>query len=112
MTAHVGVVIAFCMTVLGVLVALWLGVRGGRAAGDTVPAPEPPARERIDRRARSRFLLPALLLVLFNATTVVFFAWGPVFRTLGWSGVAAMIMFAMPIFVGVAYQWRMRALEW
>jgi NADH:ubiquinone oxidoreductase subunit 3 (subunit A) len=112
MTAHVGVLIALCMTLIGMAAALWLGLRGRRRAEAERSNERAAQRVAVDRRTRSRFLLPALLFVLFNAVTVIFFAWAPVFRVLGWSGVGAMVMFATPIFVGLAYQWRMRALEW
>ena len=111
MTVHTGVLIVLCAAVAIAAGTVWV-TRASRRRAANALAEEAPHEAPVERRGRGRFLLPALLFVLFNAVTVVFFAWGPVFRALGWSGIGTIAAFTLPILVGLAYQWRMRALEW
>lgn len=66
--------------------------------------------------ARSRFAvkfyLVAMLFLLFDLEAVFFYPWGALFPELGWHGLGAMAVFAVPLVVGLAYEWRKGALEW
>ena len=39
-------------------------------------------------------------------------AWGALFGELGWYGYVAMLVFTVPLVVGLVYEWMKGALEW
>ena len=63
-------------------------------------------------RASVRFYLVAILFVVLNVEAVYFYPWGASFRQLGLPGLIAIAIFALPLGVGLLYQWRKGALEW
>jgi NADH-quinone oxidoreductase subunit A len=50
--------------------------------------------------------------VVFDLEAVFFYPWGALFRELGAFGFAAMSIFAVPLVVGLVYEWKKGALEW
>ncbi len=64
------------------------------------------------QRFSVKFYLVAMLFVLFDLEAVFFYPWGALFRELGWFGFGAMSVFAVPLVVGLIYEWRKGALEW
>ena len=64
------------------------------------------------QRFSVKFYLVAMLFVIFDLEAVFFYPWGALFRDLGWFGMGAMSVFAVPLVVGLLYEWRKGALEW
>jgi NADH-quinone oxidoreductase subunit A len=49
---------------------------------------------------------------VFDLEAVFFSPWGALFRELGGFGFMAMSIFAVPLVVGLVYEWKKGALEW
>ncbi len=64
------------------------------------------------RRYAIRFYMVAILFVVFDVEAIFFYPWGAVFQELGWFGFGAMFVFAIPLVVGLAYEWMKGGLEW
>ncbi|MCS7087165.1 MAG: NADH-quinone oxidoreductase subunit A [Thermoflexales bacterium] len=64
------------------------------------------------RRLPVRFYLIAVLFILFDIEVIFFFPWAVAFRELGWSGLAAMLLFVAILEAGHLWLWRRGALEW
>jgi NADH-quinone oxidoreductase subunit A len=71
-----------------------------------VPEVEPAQRFPV------KFYLVAILFVVFDVEAVFFYPWGAVFTDLRWFGFGAMFVFAVPLVVGLAYEWMKGGLEW
>lgn len=63
-------------------------------------------------RFNFRYYHFAILFVIFDVTVVFLYPWVVHFRVLGWSGMAAMLVFVSVLGLGLAYAWRKKALEW
>jgi NADH-quinone oxidoreductase subunit A len=64
------------------------------------------------QRFSVKFYLVAMLFLVFDLEAVYFYPWGALFPDLGWYGYAVMSVFAVPLVVGLAYEWMKGALEW
>lgn len=64
------------------------------------------------QRFSVKFYLVAMLFVVFDLEAVFFYPWGALFGDLGWYGFWAMTVFAVPLVVGLLYEWKKGALEW
>ena len=64
------------------------------------------------QRFSVKFYLIAMLFVVFDLEAVFFYPWGALLRDLGAFGFAAMSIFAVPLVVGLVYEWKKGALEW
>jgi NADH-quinone oxidoreductase subunit A len=64
------------------------------------------------QRFSVKFYLVAMLFVVFDLEAVFFYPWGALFRDLGMFGFTAMSIFAVPLVVGLVYEWKKGALEW
>jgi NADH-quinone oxidoreductase subunit A len=64
------------------------------------------------QRFSVKFYLVAMLFLVFDLEAVFFYPWGALFNDLGWYGYAIMSVFAVPLVVGLAYEWMKGALEW
>ncbi len=64
------------------------------------------------RRFAVKFYLVAILFVVFDVEALFFYPWGALFLELGWHGYWAMVVFTVPLVVGLLYEWRKGALEW
>ena len=64
------------------------------------------------RRYAVKFYMVAILFVVFDVEAIYFYPWGAVFQELGWFGFWAMIVFTIPLVVGLAYEWLKGGLEW
>ncbi|UCE87286.1 MAG: NADH-quinone oxidoreductase subunit A [Deltaproteobacteria bacterium] len=64
------------------------------------------------QRFSVKFYLVAILFVIFDIEALFFYAWGALFGQLGWHGYVAMLVFAVPLVVGLVYEWMKGALEW
>jgi NADH-quinone oxidoreductase subunit A len=64
------------------------------------------------RRYAVKFYMVAILFVVFDVEAIFFYPWGAVFRELSWHGFWAMVIFTVPLAVGLAYEWLKGGLEW
>ncbi len=64
------------------------------------------------QRFAVKFYLVAILFVVFDVEAVFFYPFGALFRELGWHGYFAMLVFTIPLAVGLLYEWMKGALEW
>lgn len=107
------------------ILALALVVAAGMLVGHRLLGPKREFPEKLDpfecgekqivspsQRFSVKFYLVAMLFVIFDLEAVFFYPWGALFTDLGWFGFAAMSVFAVPLVVGLLYEWRKGALEW
>lgn len=59
-----------------------------------------------------KFYMTAISFIVFDVEVVFFYPWAVKFRDLGWPGLAAMMLFASLLALGLLYEWRKGALEW
>lgn len=59
-----------------------------------------------------QFYLVGMLFVIFDLEAVFIFAWAIVVREAGWPGFWTMTFFLIILFIGLAYEWRVGALNW
>ena len=59
-----------------------------------------------------KFYLVAILFILFDVELVFLYPWAVVYRGLGASGLAEMVIFLGVLIVGFFYAWDNGALEW
>ncbi len=64
------------------------------------------------QRFAVKFYLVAILFVVFDVEALFFYPWGALFTELGWHGYWAMVVFTVPLVVGLLYEWMKGALEW
>ena len=64
------------------------------------------------RRYAVKFYMVAILFVVFDVEAIYFYPWGAVFQELGWFGFNAMLIFTIPLAVGLIYEWMKGGLEW
>lgn len=76
--------------------------------GASGEAPTPGPR----RRPSLRFQLVALLFLIFNVEAAFLYPWAATFREVGLPGLVAVAVFALPLGVGLVYEWSKGALEW
>lgn len=63
-------------------------------------------------RFSSKFYLVAIIFVLFDLEVVFIFSWAIAAPQLGWSGYEAFLSFLFDLALGLAYAWRIGALDW
>ncbi|MFO7299019.1 MAG: NADH-quinone oxidoreductase subunit A [Actinomycetes bacterium] len=71
-----------------------------------VPETEPSQRFPV------KFYLVAMLFVVFDVEIIFFFAYASIWTSLGWYGVAAMLIFTFFVAETLAYVWKRGALDW
>jgi NADH-quinone oxidoreductase subunit A len=59
-----------------------------------------------------KFYLVAMLFVIFDVEIIFLFAWASIWTSLGWFGVAAMIIFTFFVMETLIYVWKRGALDW
>jgi NADH-quinone oxidoreductase subunit A len=59
-----------------------------------------------------RFYIVAILFVIFDVETIFLFPWAIRYKSLGWFGVAEMIVFLAILIVGYIWAYKKGALEW
>jgi NADH-quinone oxidoreductase subunit A len=64
------------------------------------------------RRMNIRYYLIAVLFILFDIEVVFFLPWAVSFRTLGFPGLALILIFVVILEVAHLYAWKKGALEW
>jgi NADH-quinone oxidoreductase subunit A len=70
--------------------------------------PTGPAHQRFS----VQFYLVAIIFVLFDLEVVFVFSYAVAGPSLGWAGYGAFIFFLAIVTLGLAYEWRIGALEW
>ncbi|MDE2412263.1 MAG: NADH-quinone oxidoreductase subunit A [Sphingomonadales bacterium] len=59
-----------------------------------------------------RFYLLAILFVVFDLEAAFLFPWAVTFTKLGWAAWITMMVFIGELLVGLAYAWKVGALDW
>ncbi|MEA1903102.1 MAG: NADH-quinone oxidoreductase subunit A [Actinomycetota bacterium] len=59
-----------------------------------------------------KFYLVAMLFVIFDVEIIFLFAWGSIWTSLGWYGVAAILIFTFFVAETLMYVWKRGALDW
>jgi NADH-quinone oxidoreductase subunit A len=59
-----------------------------------------------------QFYLIAMFFVIFDLEAAFIFAWAVALRDLGWPGYVEMVVFIGVLVAGLAYLWRLGALDW
>ena len=72
----------------------------------------PPIGSLRGHRFPVKFYLVAILFVVFDIEVVFMYPWAVAYRSLGWFGLAEMAVFVGILAVGLAYVWRVGALDW
>jgi NADH-quinone oxidoreductase subunit A len=64
------------------------------------------------QRYAVKFYMVAILFVVFDVEAIFFYPWAAVFLDLGWFGYLAILVFTVPLAVGLVYEWMKGGLEW
>ncbi len=64
------------------------------------------------QRYAVKFYMVAILFVVFDVEAIFFYPWAAVFMDLGWFGYGAIVVFTIPLAVGLVYEWMKGGLEW
>ena len=64
------------------------------------------------QRYAVKFYMVAILFVVFDVEAIFFYPWGAIFSELGWYGFGTMLVFTIPLAVGLVYEWMKGGLEW
>ena len=59
-----------------------------------------------------KFYLVAMLFVVFDVEIIFLFAWASIWDSLGWYGVAVMLIFTFFVIETLMYVWKRGALDW
>jgi len=64
------------------------------------------------QRYAVKFYMVAILFVVFDVEAIFFYPWAAVFDELSWFGYGAILVFTVPLAVGLVYEWMKGGLEW
>ena len=64
------------------------------------------------QRYAVKFYMVAILFVIFDVEAIFFYPWAAVFTELSWFGYWAIVIFTVPLVVGLLYEWMKGGLEW
>tara|TARA_B100000678_G_C18027245_1_gene429175 strand:+ start:256 stop:630 length:375 start_codon:yes stop_codon:yes gene_type:complete len=92
----------------------------GRLTGAHNPSPEKlseyecgfPAFEDPRNQFDVRFYLVAILFIIFDLEAAFIYPWAVSVFTLGWTAWLSMMVFIAELALGLAYAWKVGALEW
>lgn len=59
-----------------------------------------------------RFYLVAILFIIFDLEAAFLFPWAVSLPEIGWAGWATMMVFLAELGIGLAYAWKVGALDW
>jgi NADH-quinone oxidoreductase subunit A len=59
-----------------------------------------------------KFYLVAMLFVIFDVEIIFLFAWASIWTSLGWYGIAAILIFTFFVAETLMYVWKRGALDW
>jgi NADH-quinone oxidoreductase subunit A len=110
---------------LGVAIALssafvFLPIVVSRLTGSHKPTPEKlaeyecgfPAFEDSRSQFDVRFYLVAILFIIFDLEAAFLYPWAVTVFDLGWTAWFSMMLFIFELALGLAYAWKVGALEW
>ena len=63
-------------------------------------------------RLSARFYLVAMFFVIFDLEAVFIYSWAVAATELGWAGYGEIVIFIGVLVVGLAYLWKLGALDW
>lgn len=108
------VVLAIGTIIVCALLAIHLLLGPRRAFAEKQEPFECGERQIVSPRHRYavKFYMVAILFVVFDVEAIFFYPWGAVFRDLGWYGYFAMLVFTIPLAIGLLYEWMKGGLEW
>jgi len=64
------------------------------------------------QRYAVKFYMVAILFVVFDVEVIFFYPWAATFLELSWFGFGAIVIFTIPLAVGLLYEWAKGGLEW
>jgi NADH-quinone oxidoreductase subunit A len=64
------------------------------------------------QRYAVKFYMVAILFVVFDVEAIFFYPWAAVSMKLSWFGFGAILVFTVPLAVGLVYEWMKGGLEW
>jgi len=64
------------------------------------------------QRYAVKFYMVAILFVVFDVEAIFFYPWAAVFEELSWFGYWAILVFTLPLAVGLIYEWMKGGLDW
>ncbi|MGL4764363.1 MAG: NADH-quinone oxidoreductase subunit A [Aeromonas sp.] len=102
--------ICLCLGMIGLAAVL-----GGRAHGRTKNKPFESGVDSVGSarlRFSAKFYLVAMFFVIFDVEALYLFAWSVSVRESGWVGFIEATIFISLLLIGLAYLWRIGALEW
>ncbi len=73
---------------------------------------EPSAQQVGGTRFPVKYYLTAMLFIVFDIEIVFLYPWAVAFNSLGWFGLAEMVLFVVTVLVAYAYVWRRGGLDW
>lgn len=65
-----------------------------------------------NHRFHVRFYLVCILFLVFDVEVVLIYPWAVVLQDLGWPAFSAMLIFFVPLVVGLVYEWSQGVLDW
>lgn len=108
------VIFAIAMVITGAMLTVHLLLGPRRRFPDKLEPFECGERQMVSPKQRFavKFYLVAILFVVFDVEAIYFYPWGATFREVGLPGFVAITVFAVPLIVGLAYEWMKGGLEW
>jgi len=108
------IILALALVIAGALLTLQVLVGPRRRFAEKLEPFECGEKQIVSPRQRFavKFYLVAILFVVFDVEAIFFYPWGALFTDLGWHGYWAMVVFTIPLVVGLLYEWMKGALEW
>ena len=64
------------------------------------------------QRNAVKFYMVAILFVVFDVEAIFFYPWAAVMLELSWFGYVAILVFTLPLAVGLVYEWMKGGLDW
>lgn len=113
---YTGVLVVFAIgaIIVSALLAIHLLLGPRRRFAEKQEPFECGERQLVSPRQRYavKFYMVAILFVVFDVEAIFFYPWGANFVELGWYGYVAMLVFTIPLAVGLLYEWMKGGLEW
>ena len=110
---------------IGIMLVLATGFVAVSLIFSKMVRPDRPTPEKLDpyecgivpviepvQRFPVKFYLVAMLFVIFDIEIIFLFAWASIWTSLGWYGVAAILIFTFFVAETLAYVWKRGALDW
>ena len=110
---------------IGIMLVLVTGFVAVSLTFSRMVRPDRPTPEKLDpyecgivpvvepvQRFPVKFYLVAMLFVIFDIEIIFLFAWASIWTSLGWYGVAAILIFTLFVAETLAYVWKRGALDW